>query len=120
MFGVGCSMFRSYQHPAQSLFPNPPRSANLFLSSFGMEPVMEMKLECPSCKRPLASRRHKLCQYCGAELPAELLFSKEEMEAANRAWDEEQKKIRLRHAKEDEEEKARHASGSDISPTFMF
>ena len=33
---------------------------------------------CPKCSRPVATRRHKKCTYCGAILPEELLFSEEE------------------------------------------
>lgn len=37
-----------------------------------------MKPKCPSCGKPLVSRLSLLCSYCGARLPAELLFTKEE------------------------------------------
>ena len=36
------------------------------------------KYACPKCSRPIATRRHKNCTYCGAILPQELLFSEEE------------------------------------------
>jgi len=47
---------------------------------------------CPKCARPIATRRHKKCSYCGAILPEELLFSDEEkrqVEAENRKLYEE-------------------------------
>ena len=37
-----------------------------------------MKYKCPSCGKPLVSRVAPLCSFCGARLPAELLFTKEE------------------------------------------
>ena len=37
-----------------------------------------MKYKCPSCGKPLLSRVSPLCSYCGARLPTELLFTKEE------------------------------------------
>jgi hypothetical protein len=33
---------------------------------------------CPSCQRPLLSGLSPLCSHCGAKVPAELLFSREE------------------------------------------
>jgi len=37
-----------------------------------------MQYTCPSCGKPLVSRFSPLCSYCGARLPAELLFTKRE------------------------------------------
>ena len=34
-----------------------------------------MKNMCPSCQKPLLSGLSPLCGYCGAKLPAEVLFS---------------------------------------------
>jgi uncharacterized Zn finger protein (UPF0148 family) len=39
-----------------------------------------MKYKCPACGKPLVSRVSPLCSYCGARLPAEMLFTKEEKE----------------------------------------
>jgi predicted amidophosphoribosyltransferase len=46
-----------------------------------------MTYRCPACSRPILSRRNKLCSFCQAPLPAELLFTQaeiEEREAAER------------------------------------
>ena len=47
----------------------------------------QMAYHCPACSRAILSRRNKLCSFCGAPLPAELLFTPaevEEIEAAER------------------------------------
>jgi hypothetical protein len=67
-------------------------------------------MNCPSCNRLLYSRRHKTCGFCGAELPAEVLFSEEEIAAI----EAEQKAIAVRRAKakaREEEEKKNQSSG---------
>ena len=35
---------------------------------------------CPACSRSILSRRNKLCSFCRAPLPAELLFTPAEIE----------------------------------------
>ena len=40
-----------------------------------------MEFRCPHCNSIVYSRRNKLCGVCGAELPPEVLFTKEEAEA---------------------------------------
>ncbi len=42
-----------------------------------MTPAVEYT--CPDCGKPVANRRVNVCLYCGATLPASLLFSKEEI-----------------------------------------
>lgn len=42
-----------------------------------------MEYRCPKCNRLLYSRRHQACGFCGAVLPAELLFSEEEIKGVN-------------------------------------
>jgi DNA-directed RNA polymerase subunit M/transcription elongation factor TFIIS len=68
-------------------------------------------MDCPSCNRLLYSRRNKTCGFCGAELPAEVRFSEDEI-AAMKA---EQEAIALRRAKdkakEEEEKKRKKAAG---------
>lgn len=39
-----------------------------------------MSHDCPKCNGVIYNRRMKTCGYCGAELPAELLFSAAELE----------------------------------------
>ena len=41
---------------------------------------MHSKYVCPKCKRPMYTRRNKKCQFCGEDLPEELLLTKEEIE----------------------------------------
>ena len=69
-----------------------------------------MKLECPQCKRPLASRRHKRCQYCGAELPDHLLATPAELDAEFRNWKKADKQRQARQAEADAQERANRAS----------
>ena len=70
-----------------------------------------VKYECPECKRPLVSRRHKECQHCGAELPGELLYTNAEIEAQNRAWVESEKNRKARDKERDEEESKNSGDG---------
>jgi len=63
---------------------------------------METKFQCPKCKRPIVSRRNKLCQYCGAALPEHLLFTKAEIEKQDR-FQEEDRMNRERREKAREE-----------------
>ncbi len=44
-----------------------------------------MAYQCPACSRSILSRRNKLCSFCGAPLPAELLFTQAEVEAIEAA-----------------------------------
>lgn len=39
------------------------------------------KYKCPSCNRGVLNRKVDRCLYCGATLPSDLLFSKEEIAA---------------------------------------
>jgi hypothetical protein len=39
-----------------------------------------MSYQCPKCNGVIYNRRNKICGYCGAELPPELLFSAAEIE----------------------------------------
>ncbi|HZL12755.1 MAG TPA: hypothetical protein VFC85_01305, partial [Verrucomicrobiae bacterium] len=45
--------------------------------------------KCPQCNRPIMNRRNKNCLYCGAVLPENLLFSKEELAVQNRKFEQE-------------------------------
>ncbi|MCB1635691.1 MAG: hypothetical protein KDI51_13960 [Xanthomonadales bacterium] len=40
-------------------------------------------LRCPSCQFPIHNRRLAQCEFCQAELPAELIYSVEEIAALN-------------------------------------
>jgi hypothetical protein len=43
-----------------------------------------MSYQCPKCSGVIYNRRNKTCGFCGAELPAELLFSAAELEALDK------------------------------------
>lgn len=83
---------------------------------------MKASYECPECKRPLASRRHNKCQYCGADLPKALLYSKAEIEAQNQQQDELEKKRKTREGERDEEDRKRRDDGGadDASMTSVM
>ena len=49
---------------------------------------MESEFKCPKCNRLILNRRNKNCLYCGADLPENLLFTKEEIEMQQRKLDE--------------------------------
>jgi|GEM_PF-3303962 len=68
-----------------------------------------MNNECPSCQRLLYDRRLTHCGYCGAPIPESLRFTAERIAEIDQEMAdlEEQRKERLRIAKEEEEERAR-------------
>lgn len=73
------------------------------------------KFVCPSCSRPIATRRHKKCTYCGVSLPEELLFTPEEkifVEAENKNLHKELHKTIER--RQDDNRKARKRKKQDF------
>ena len=50
-----------------------------------------MRLRCPTCNRPILSRRNKLCSFCQKPLPAELLFTPAQVEEIEAAESERQR-----------------------------
>lgn len=36
---------------------------------------------CPACNQTIFNRRHPVCERCGAAIPQELLYTKEQLEA---------------------------------------
>ena len=62
----------------------------------------QMAYHCPECKRVIFNRRKATCDFCGAPLPAELLFTKAEIEALDRELAE----MRARRQKKDAEAEA--------------
>ena len=43
-----------------------------------------MKFVCPSCERPIYNRRIEKCEFCGAILPNELLYSQSDVDNLNK------------------------------------
>ena len=72
---------------------------------------MSALYECPNCKRPLVSRRNKRCQYCGAELPESLLYTKAEVEAQDRLLAQKETEMKNRKLAEREEEQRHMLDG---------
>ncbi|HTD65902.1 MAG TPA: hypothetical protein VK846_05145 [Candidatus Limnocylindria bacterium] len=72
-----------------------------------------MSHHCPTCNGVLYDRRRKACGFCGAAVPAELLFTPAELEhlRVEEAWAEEtRRQLRVQEAAE-EEAKARAFDG---------
>jgi hypothetical protein len=69
----------------------------------------EMSLYCPKCNRVVYNRRHKLCGFCGAELPKEFLFTAEQLAALDREEKEAERRKKQRQAEREAEEAARRA-----------
>jgi len=81
----------------------------------------DMSLQCPKCNGVVYDRRRKTCGFCGAELPAELLFSPAEIEALNRKEAEAQQQRLKRKAKDDAEEQERQKRKREqIPPPIGF
>jgi hypothetical protein len=53
-----------------------------------------MEFRCPYCNTPIYSRKNKICGVCGKLLPAELLFSSEQIAALKKQSDLEEKEAR--------------------------
>jgi hypothetical protein len=68
-------------------------------------------VNCQKCDRPLYSRQHKTCGFCGAEIPPELRFS--EAEIAQIQTERNEIKLRMKKAREKEEEQRRENKGSE-------
>lgn len=64
-----------------------------------------MKLVCPSCSRPILSRRNKLCGFCQEPLPTELVFTPEQVAAIEAEEHERESARKLR-----DEERAKAAA----------
>ena len=78
-----------------------------------------MSYQCPKCSGVIYNRRNKICGYCGAELPAELLFSKAELEVLDKKVAEitaEHEKIRARL----EAEELEHREEASRQGAFMM
>jgi hypothetical protein len=78
-----------------------------------------MSLECPKCNGVVYDRRRKTCGFCGAELPAEMLFSAEEIEVLNRKEAEAEERRLKRKAIDDAEEKERRERDC-MPPPILF
>lgn len=57
-------------------------------------------MNCPACQRPVYSRQHQTCGYCGVELPPEIWLKSREINAIK----EEMKAIDKRRAVDREKE----------------
>ena len=65
-----------------------------------------MSYQCPNCRGVLYDRRRKTCGFCGAVVPAELLFTPSELEDLRKEAEAAEQR-REQRAKEDAQEKAR-------------
>ena len=82
-----------------------------------------MSYHCPKCNGVIYNRRSKICGFCGAELPPELLFSPAELEVLDKNAAEhtaEQQVIRARlEAEELEHKNAASRQGAFMMGYFM-
>ena len=77
-----------------------------------------MSLHCPKCEGIVYSRRHKFCGFSGAELPAEFLFSEDEL-AALAKEDAEADNRRSAHKAKDEAEEQERRKGDSSPPMIV-
>ena len=77
-----------------------------------------MSLHCPTCNREVYSRRHSRCGFCGAELPAEFLFTAAEIAALDAEAEQRRQEDEAKEAKEakDAEEAKRWADDVGFHP----
>ena len=70
---------------------------------------------CPHCDRVIYNRLLKACEFCGATLPAQLVYSDAEKAALQRKWADEARKRREEQSAQDLADGRRnHDSGSDV------
>ena len=69
-----------------------------------------MSYYCPKCQGVVYNRRIKLCGFCGAELPVELLFTEAEMKALDKEAVESEERYERRTAQEAAEAEERRAA----------
>lgn len=77
-----------------------------------------MNNQCPSCQRLLYDRRLTHCGYCGAAIPASMRFTTERIAEIDQEMEEleNQRRERLRIAREEEEQREIEASVVHILP----
>ncbi len=79
-----------------------------------------MSYHCPKCNRLVYSRRHKRCGFCGAELPAEFLFTQAELDVMAKAEAEAEQRRQLQKAQEQIEEQERRERQRGFSASYPF
>ena len=62
-------------------------------------------MNCPECQRPIYSRQHPRCGYCGAALPAEFLLAAHEVDEIKEEMREIEMRCQIAKDKEEEEQK---------------
>jgi hypothetical protein len=80
----------------------------------------KIEYRCPKCQRLLYDRRRKKCMWCNHELPAELLFTPEEMEKLEKEAAEIEAARHHLKLKQDEEEAKKKKKGGDDFPPIIF
>ena len=81
---------------------------------------VKKEYRCPQCNRFLYDRRRKNCGWCGAQLPEELLFTKEELEKLNQEMTQLQDERRQLKAKEDAKGKKENERNAQEKALEMF
>lgn len=78
-------------------------------------------MNCPACQRPVYSRQHQTCGYCGAELPPSMWLKEhevDEMKEEMKAIDKRRAADREKEAKLVEERRRRdHGHGTGFGPS---
>jgi hypothetical protein len=77
-----------------------------------------MSLQCQKCSGVVYDRRRKTCGFCGADLPAEMLFTPAEIAALNRKEAEAEGRRLKRKAKEDAKDR-RRLKGGFMAPSLL-
>jgi hypothetical protein len=68
-----------------------------------------MEFRCPHCHAPIYSRTNKICGVCEKPLPAELLFSDQQVAELKKQMDAEEKRTKaFKHQLDDLSDHAKH------------
>jgi uncharacterized Zn finger protein (UPF0148 family) len=80
-----------------------------------------MSYHCPNCQRMIFNRRLVRCGFCGADMPASLRFTAEEIAIRDRKMAESEARRKRREIEQEEEEarRAREQSSANDSPIIM-
>ena len=80
-----------------------------------------MTYHCPTCQRTIFNRRLERCDFCGADIPASLRFTAEEMALRDKKMADSEERRKRREVEQEEEEtrRAREQSSASDFPSIM-
>ena len=81
-------------------------------------PTVQEGLKCPECRAPVLSRRHSLCSTCHKPLPADFVFTAEQLEAGEAKERDRARAIQLRQEERQRQAARNHQFGGSDGGGF--